>query len=764
MVKPNETDRLLQELSADIRRDFQESGRLLSFGEYVQLVRQNPRRHLRSAAQYLRDAFDHFGSYEVRTPAGTMRRFRLFDGLPGGEEYVVGQEEAQHAFYRLLTHFSRQGRVNRLVMLHGPNGSAKSSFVACMARALELYSETDEGQLYRFNWIFPTEKISRGAIGFGETATSRTSTLPTYAYLEDVEINARLIDPLRDPPLFLLPTRERRALMERFLKPEEEQGAKEQADEDNRHDREFILSDYLQRGDLNDRNRRIADTLLASYHGDFGEVLKHIQVERFFLSRRYREGLAVVGPQLRVDAGLRQLTSDRSLSSLPPSLQNLTLFEPHGELVDGNRGMVEFEDLFKRPMDLNRYLLSTSESGKVSLEHSTLFIDTVLVGSANELYLDALKATPEWASYKGRLELVRIGYILDYLTERKIYDVQLERMEIGKPVAPHVTELAALWAVLTRLTRPKPDRYPELLRSVIKRLTPRQKADLYATGKLPEGVTGEESRELKAKLEEVYEEATHSAAYEGRQGASPREIRSVLLNAIHNDKYPCFSPLALFAELKKLVEDPTVYEFLRLDPDGEYQRPAEFVEQITQEYLDRVDYEVRSAMGLIAEAQYQQLFERYVTHVNHWIRKEQLFNPISRRYEPPSEKLMADVEKLLGPGEVEKNPTEYRNSIISSIGAFRIENPTSPVDYEKIFSRQLDLLKRRFLDERKDSVQKIKINLLRFFDDQVDDLAALDREQVLHTFQALEREFGYTRQTAREAIGFLVGHRYDGQS
>ena len=189
---------------------------------------------------------------------------------------------------------------------------------------------------------------------------------------------------------------------------------------------EIALSEYIENGELSDKNKRIFEALLAAYHGDFGEVIKHVQVERFYLSRRYRQGLARVEPQLRVDASVRQLTTDKSLAALPPSLQSISLFEPFGDLVDGNRGMVEYNDLFKRPMDLNRYLLSTSESSIVSMEYCTLFLDTLLIGTVNETYLDAMKSTPEWASYKGRIELVRMPYILDYTTERKIYDVDLD--------------------------------------------------------------------------------------------------------------------------------------------------------------------------------------------------------------------------------------------------------------------------------------------------------------------------------------------------
>ena len=68
-------------------------------------------------------------------------------------------------------------------------------------------------------------------------------------------------------------------------------------------------------------------------------MLRHVQVERFYVSHRYREAVATVEPQLAVDARSRQLTMDRSLAALPPALQSLALYEYQGELVDANRGL-----------------------------------------------------------------------------------------------------------------------------------------------------------------------------------------------------------------------------------------------------------------------------------------------------------------------------------------------------------------------------------------------------------------------------------------
>ena len=92
----------------------------------------------------------------------------------------------------------------------------------------------------------------------------------------------------------------------------------------------------------------------------------------------------------------------------------------------------------------------------MSLDVASLELDTIFIGSSNEGYLAAFKEIPEFQSFKGRMELVRVPYLLDYRVEQKIYEAQIKvaHAESGKHVAPHVAWVAALWAVLTRMKKP----------------------------------------------------------------------------------------------------------------------------------------------------------------------------------------------------------------------------------------------------------------------------------------------------------------------
>ncbi len=768
-----ESEQFLEDIAAEVHEDFKANRRIMSFPEFLGTFREHPRRHARNSVQYLRDCFLYFGRETKPLFWGDVKHYGLFDApFDDGRDRLVGQNRVQQQVFQYLDNFVREGRVNKLILLHGPNGSAKSTLIDTMMRALEAYSHTEEGARYRFNWIFPNETLAEGtSIGFGGyRATSvDDSELETFAYLDDEDVAAKIASDLKDHPLFLLPERQRRRLLNECIPhsivpgeapdPDDarrqlEDGNDEESDEESVP---FIISDYILRGDLSHTNRQIFDALLTAYRGDFNKVMRHVQVERFFVSRRYRQAAVTVEPQMRVDAKLRQLTVDRSLKALPVSLQNQTIFEPFGDLVDGNRGLVEYDDLFKRHPDHNKYLLATSEKGSVSLENRILQLDAVLMGTANEDYLEAYKQSADYSSFKGRVELVRVPYLLDYTVEEVIYREQIKGVNFIKRIAPHTTFVAALWSVLTRLKRPEANNYDSSIRDIIAQLTPLEKADLYARGQVPSDIGPERARELKAVVPEMMEEGAGTAQYEGRHGASPREMKMILLNASQNDKFPTLSPLAVFEELELLVKDPSVFPFLQMDPDGAFHRHDDFIDVVRERYLDIIDVEIRSAMGLVEEEQYEDLFTRYMDHVSQQLKGEKVYNEITGDYEDPDEEFMAEIEQTLS---IEEGPEDFRRSLVSAIAAHTIDHPGKSVDYREIFPRIFEALQESFFEKRQEQIRRIEENLLTYFEGDEDQLSTGERESVETTLTNLKQRYGYCDESAREAVAFLLSSRY----
>jgi len=727
-----------------LKKDFDASRRLLSFGEFLDLFAGHPARYGRDASQYVHDMFVHYGTEKVARPWGHPTRFKLFDApwaeAEAEEPRLVGQEHVQMGIFRILSNFAREGASNRLMLMHGPNGSAKSTAAACIHRALEVYSDVEEGALYRFHWIFPSRRTSRGAIGFGGGRPSEE--LETYAHLEDEQIDARLVIELRDHPLFLLPQPQRKDLIDKLW------GA---AAQDRRPSR------WLYDGELCHKNKQIFDALLKDYNGSLVEVLRHVQVERYYISRRYRVGAVTVGPEMTVDAGERQVTADRSLASLPTSLQATTLFEAHGQLVEAAGGVVEFSDLLKRPLDAFRYLQTTLETGAVSLSQQMVFTNMVAIGSANEVHMNAFREHPEYASFRGRLELIRVPYLRHVADERRIYD-DMVVPQLRKHVAPHTTTLAAEFAVLTRLMRPDPEQYPKKLAEIVEGLTVVEKLDLYAKGETPERLRSDQRKVLRNNCDLLYRETESDIAYEGLVGVSPRTMRTALLDASQDEDYRCVSPFALMRQLDALCQRTNEFDWLKLKPlSGHYHDHEHFRSVIRQRLMDRIEHDMRTASGLVAEQQYEEVFSRYINHVSAFVKREKLRNTVTGRDEEPDEGLMSEVEELL---DVSKDDKTHRDGIISTIAAWAIDNPGQEPDIEVIFPRHIQQLKTSAFSR----LNKPLAELLRGLVERLDEggLSGLSTSEKKAVAEMLERlcALGYDEHSAADAASALLRDRY----
>lgn len=732
-------------VAESVEERFQRGRRVLSFAEYLDLLASDPVRYARDASRYVRDCFDHFGSVVVEQPWGRFTRWRLFD-LPWdpslAHHALIGQEQVQGEIYRSVSNFVREGRPNRLVLLHGPNGSAKTTIVACIMRALEHYSTVDEGALYRFNWVFPTSKTLRGSLGFGpkEEATQ----IGSYAHLPDDQIDAKLLVEVRDHPLFLIPRDERKRLLERLTAQRGDAAGEG-------------FSDWILRGELSHKSQTVFEALLSSYNGSYTDVLKHVQVERYFISQRYRVGAVTIGPQMSVDAAERQLTMDRSLASLPASLQAVTLYEAKGELIDAAGGVLEFSDLLKRPLDAFKYLQLSIETGEVALTQQNVLLNCVMTGSANELHLDAFREHPEFASFRGRLELIRTPYLRSAEHEQRIYDTHVAP-HVRRHVAPHATEVAAQFAVLTRMRKANTDKYPRALSSALSGLTALEKMDLYATSRAPERLDPDAQKVLRAGIKEIFEESDAYPIYEGRVGASPREMRAVLLDAAQSSTYRCLSPLAVLDEIEQLCHQKAEFEWLQQDTQaGGYHDVKLFREALFSRLLTAWEQEIYASSGLVDDQQYDDLFERYVQHVSVWVKKERIRNRVTGEHEEPDEGMMREVERLL---DVKGGAEDARKQMISAIAAWAIDHPGQKVAAAQVFPQHLRRLRDAIFADKRVLVAKIARDVVVLVRDEGSGLDDGRKRVARGTLDRLASRFGYCDACGVDLASMLLRKRY----
>ncbi|MFO7566268.1 MAG: serine protein kinase PrkA [Enhygromyxa sp.] len=772
------SDRLVS-LASQVAEEFAAAGRILSFDEWFELLLQEPRLHARNAAQYVRDALDYFGREEVRTPQGTVTRFRLFDREYEDGPRLVGQERGQNELYEVLDGYCRLGRVDSLILLHGPNGSAKSTLLECLQAGLEAYSKTDAGIAYRFAWVFPTREQAGGGIGFGSKPIRDLLGEESFARLDSEVISARLSDENKDHPIYLIPTAARQALLDELFDPSS-RGSAADVDQD------FVVSHVIRNGELSTRNRKIFDALLNAYQGDLRKVYQHVQVERLFLSRTYRSGLVDVEPKQTVDARSFPVTGDRAFAQLPPSVSGQVLYGTQGDLVDGQRGIINFSDLLKRPYEHYKYLLTATESARVVLDHVLLGLDLVFTGSANDINLLEFRArrSAEYQSFRARLDLISVPYLLDYRVERKIYQEQVGDLLRGIHIAPHVPRILALWGVMTRLRRPDPTKYPKKIKAALERLGPLEKADLYAYGRVPSGLTSEEARELLAAVPDMYAERFEHAVvrvegsdhllgdYEGSFGASVRDLKNVLLAAASNlPDGCCVTVPRLFEELREYLADHINHRWMHLPHAGAGFHLLDGVDNsITAvaygRWLDLSDWEVREALGLVDEERYLELFRKYVVHASHHVKRERIFDKVTGQLRDPDEKFMRELEKSMDPQAGEG----FREDLLGRIGAWALSHPTEEPQYDQIFTDYFARMREDYYHQQKHTVRKGIEHMLEFLteDKPADlDLSSAEKQKAKHAVELLLGEHDgerkrqrHTRESLKETLVELSKRRY----
>lgn len=712
---------------------------VMAFEDYMKLFEKNAVKELRPTNIYLKDMFEYFG----RDANGA---FNLFTTVHADAPPVYGQLKTQKRIYQFLQNFMEEGFNNKFILLVGPNGSSKSSIIKKIMLAAEDYSNSDEGSLFSFSWIFPIDQFVKGSLGLSSTATDRN--LNSYAFLEDKDISAIIGSELKDHPLLLIPIKTRQKLIDDAFKND---GSR----------LETIRKSYLYNGDLSQRNRLIFDALLKNYKGSYQEVYKHIRIERLFINRRYSIGATTIEPQLHVDANLQQITMDRRLASLPPSLQSLNLFSISGEVVLANRGVLEFSDLLKRPLDTFKYLLMTMESKTINLHGILTELDIFFIGSSNEIHFAAFKQHPDFNSFKGRFNFLRVPYLMNFREEEKIYLEQISKLKEETTFEPHSLSALCLWSVMTRMRAPITKNYKdEKLGKIAEALSPLEKCFLYSDKETPNQFDSESRQILKMGSEAVFEEYENDPMYEGKFGISPREVKQIIYDLAYTHKSVTF--VEVLEYLKILIEKKAEYDFLNISHQGEYHNCKKFIDLIEMWNLDILDNEVRESLGLVDDRSYEDYISKYILSINAIIKGEKVKNTVTGKFEAPDAYFINEFETNVHMNEA---PDKFRSGLIARLGAYALDNKGKPIVYSEVFEDLVHLLQESFRKEQKKIIDKVGTNLVLYLAEKKENInqnISKDiKEMIINIISTLQKKYHYSENGAISSLQYLLRMRYD---
>jgi serine protein kinase len=459
-----------------------------SFTEYLDIFLTNPK-IARNAFQRLYDMILSYGVEEYVENKEKITHYKFFgDPDDNGRDAVFGLDRP---LMKLVDVFKsaahRYGTEKRVLLLHGPVGSAKSTIARLLKKGLERYSRTEEGALYTFSWRDPDA---------------------------DEEKPVWLPSPMHEEPLYLIPRQSRARILE-------EVNAK-------LPQKDRVALD----GDLCPFSRHIYSMLMERYDGDWHRVMGNVRVERLLLTEQDRVGIGTFQPKDEKNQDSTELTGDINYRKIAEygSDSDPRAFNFDGEFNVANRGLVEFIEVLKLDVAFLYDLLGASQEHKIKpKKFAQTHIDEVIVGHTNEPEYRKLQNNEFMEALRDRTVKIDVPYVTKLADEMKIYEKDYSENAVkGKHIAPHTLRVASIWSVLTRLEEPKKAK-----------MTLMQKLKLY-DGRILPGYTEDSIKELRSE-----------GPSEGMRGISPRYIQDKISNALVSDTGEgCINPFMVMNELE----------------------------------------------------------------------------------------------------------------------------------------------------------------------------------------------------------------------
>src|SRR6478609_2695498 len=649
-----------------------------SFEEYLALVRERPQ-VTRNAFQRVYDMVISYGTEEYIDNKKKLVRYNFFrDEIDEGKDAVFGLDIPLMRLMNVLKAASEgYGPERRVILLHGPVGSSKSTIARLLKKGLERYSTTHEGALYTFKWV----NLAETGLASGE---------------------ADVFDsPMHEEPLRLIPQEWREQSIKKLGLSNEKFRVKVE-------------------GDLDPASRFIFQGLIKRYEGDWGKVMtNHIRVKRLVLSEKDRVGIGTFQPKDEKNQDSTELSGDINYRKIAEygSDSDPRAFNFDGEFNIANRGIVEFVEVLKLDVAFLYDLLGASQEHRIKpKKFAQTDIDEVIIGHTNEAEFKKLQNNEFMEALRDRTIKIDIPYITRLSDERRIYEKDFDQRKVrGRHVAPHTLEMAAMWAILTRLEQPKKHDL-ELI----------QKLHLYDGRVLP-GYTQDTVKELRKETRR-----------EGMEGASPRYVQDKISNALVSDQGEgTINPFMVLNELEKGL----THHSLITNEDGR-KRYRDLIGVVKREYEEIVKNEVQRAISADEDA-ISKLAANYIDNIKAYTLKERVKNKYTGQDEEPDERLMRSIEEKIDIPDNRKD--DFRREIMNFIGAKAVEGKKFEWHTNDRLRRALEL---KLFEDQKDAI-KLQTLVSSVIDKETQEKIDIIKSRLM-------RYFGYNEVSATDVLNYVA--------
>jgi serine protein kinase len=649
-----------------------------SFEDYLTIVRDRPQ-VTRNAFQRLYDMVISYGTDEYIDNKKKLIRYNFFrDEIDGGRDAVFGLDIPLMRLMKVLKAASEgYGPERRVILLHGPVGSSKSTIARLLKKGIESYSRTPEGALYTFRWV--------GLAGTGLSGH------------DEDEFDS----PMHDEPLRLMPEAWRAKAIEKLGLSAEHYKVRIE-------------------GDLDPASRFIFRGLMRKHNGDWEAIVRnHVRVRRLVLSEKDRVGIGTFQPKDEKNQDSTELTGDINYRKIAEygSDSDPRAFNFDGEFNIANRGIVEFVEMLKLDVAFLYDLLGASQEHKIKpKKFAQTDIDEVIIGHTNEAEYRRLLNNEFMEALRDRTIKIDIPYITRISDEIRIYDKEFSAQRVrGRHIAPHTLEVAAMWAVLTRLEEPKKHNLQLV-----------QKMKLY-DGKVLPGYTQDTVKELRKESKR-----------EGMEGISPRYVQDKISNALVSEVGEgTINPFMVMNELEKGLRSHSL-----ITSDEQRKRCRDLIGVVKREYEDIVKNEVQRAISADEEA-IAKLAANYIDNIKAYTLKEKLRNSYTGQNEEPDERLMRAIEEKIDIPENRKD--DFRREIMNFIGAKAIEGKRFDWQTNDRLRRALEL---KLFEDQKDSI-KLKTLVSAVVDRETQEKIDIIKSRLM-------RYFGYNEVSATDVLNYVA--------
>jgi serine protein kinase len=646
-----------------------------TFAEYLDIIRVNPK-VTRTAYQRVYDMILSHGTEEILTNKEKQIRYKFFEDPVGqGQDAIFGLDRTLMNLVNVLKSAAhRYGTERRVLLLHGPVGSSKSTIARLLKKGLEHYSKTDDGALYTFGWR--------------EEGLDGTDT-----YVDC---------PMHEEPLHLVPVEFRTDLVDSI--------ASEVAD----HQYPITIE-----GDLCPFCRQTYNERMQKYDGDWAKVLSDIRVRRLILSEQDRVGIGTFQPKDEKNQDATELTGDINYRKIAEygTESDPRAFNFDGEFNIANRGIIEFIEVLKLDVAFLYDLLGASQEHKIKpKKFAQTDIDEVIVGHTNEPEYKKLQSNEFMEALRDRTVKIDVPYVTRLSDEIHIYQKDYNSRKVrGKKIAPHTLEVAAMWAILTRLEEPKNAG-----------LTLLQKLKLY-NGKTLPGFTEDNIKELREEAER-----------EGMHGISPRYVQDKISNALvaHADERSV-NPFMVLNELEAGLKHHSL-----INSDEVKKHYKHLLAVVKEEYEDIVKNEVQRAIAADEDA-LSRLCGNYIDNVKAYTQREKVKNKYTGQTEEPDERLMRSIEEKIDIPESRKD--DFRREIMNYIGALSLDG--KKFDY-KTNERLQKALELKLFQDQKDTIKLTSL---------VSSVIDKDTQEKIDIVKGrLIRNYGYDEDSATDVLNYVA--------